>query len=172
LRDDLVCEAVALAWAWYVRLRARGRDPAAFPATFARLAAQAAASGRRLCGQEPARDPLSWVCRRRRGFATLPLPGPSRPAGFGLDDALADNTRSPVPTQAQFRADFPAWLGRLPARDRAVALRLAVGHRTGEVAAAFGLTAARVSQLRGEFRRSYLSFLASPPAADQPHPTR
>jgi hypothetical protein len=163
-RDDLVLEAVALAWAWHARLVARGRDPAAFAATFARLAARAVAGGRRLAGQEPARDVLSRACRRRHGFAVEPLPVVAPSGSSPLAEALSDNTRSPVPVQAQFRVDFPTWLDRLAARDRRIVVRLAVGHRTSEVAAAVGLSAARVSQLRGEFRRSYLSFLAGPRA--------
>jgi hypothetical protein len=161
-RQDLMAEAVALAWLWFARLAARGKDPAAFVTTFARLAARAAACGRRVAGQEPVRDALSWACRRRHGFAVRPLPESPHAPATGLEDALADNTRSPVPAQVQFRADFPAWLARLPVRDRLVVVRLALGHRTSEVAGAVGVTPARVSQLRGQFRRSYLAFLEGP----------
>ena len=169
-REDGVCEAVALAWAWHRRLWDRGRDPAWFAFTFARLAARAAASGRRLAGQDRANDALSPVCRRARGFALVPLAGGPAAARAELEEALADNTKSPVPAQAQFRIDFPAWAGRLPAGKRWVLLQLAVGQRTRDVARAAGVTAARISQLRGEFRRGYLAFLAGDPgrAADPP----
>jgi hypothetical protein len=166
-RDDLVAETVALAWAWYARLVARGKDPAAFPAAFAALAARAAAAGRRLAGQEPGRDILAWACRRRHGFTVGPLANPPASGGAGFGEALADNTRSPVPVQVQFRADFPAWLEWLSARDRQVAVRLALGCRTSEVALAFGLTPARVSQLRGEFRQGYMRFLTGPGPGDR-----
>jgi hypothetical protein len=163
-REDAVGEAVALAWGWYTRLAARGKDPASFPATFARLAARAVASGRRLAGQDRANDVLSPTCGRRRGFAVVGIPAAAPAAGTELADALADNTRSPVPVQAQFRADFPAWRARLGERDRFVADQLALGHGTGVVARMVGVTPARISQLRGELRRDYLSFLAGRPA--------
>jgi hypothetical protein len=163
-RDDLVAEAVALSWAWCVRLTARGKDPAAFPVTLARLAARAAACGRRVAGQEGVNDVLSAACRRRHGFAVVALPAGSPPAGSELADALAGHTKAPVPAQVQFHLDFPAWLAHLPARKRRVAGRLAAGHRTQDVAAEVGVTPARVAQMRTELRKDYLSFLTGPPA--------
>jgi hypothetical protein len=160
-RADLTAETVALAWAWFVRLAERGRDPAAFPTAFAALAARAVAGGRRLAGQETTRDVLSWSCRRRNGFAVVALQTGLRTAS-PLIEAVTDNTRSPVPVQAQFRCDVPNWLLALKPRDRRIAIRLALGYRTSDVAARFGLTAARVSQLRGELRHSFLRFLAGP----------
>src|SRR5438445_13833762 len=58
-RDDLVAEAVAVAWKWYVRAVGAGKDPADFPGAFASLAASHARSGRRLCGSERPKDVLS-----------------------------------------------------------------------------------------------------------------
>ena len=40
-RADCVQDALALAWAWYRRLAARGQDAAAFPATLAAFAVRA-----------------------------------------------------------------------------------------------------------------------------------
>ena len=45
---DRLAEATALAWAWYLRLMQRGRDPAEFVVTFAQLVARSVNSGRRL----------------------------------------------------------------------------------------------------------------------------
>ena len=75
-----------------------------------------------------------------------------------LAEALAIDPKARVPEQAAFRVDFPAWRARLSARDRAVADALAAGERTGEVAAQFGLSPARVSQLREAFRASWFAF--------------
>ncbi len=157
-----MCETVALCWVWYARLVRGGRDPSGFLGTLAGYGAAAVAAGRRACGQEPARDVLSSVCRssvcrRRRGFTVAPLPGEAAD-GAPPADALRDNTRTPVPDQVQFRCDFPAWRARLRPRDRRLVDRLAAGHRAADVAAEFGLTAGRVSQLRKQFYRDYAAF--------------
>ena len=55
-RDDLVAEAVAVAWKWYVRAVEVGKDPADFPAAFAFKAASHARAGRRLCRADSAGD--------------------------------------------------------------------------------------------------------------------
>jgi hypothetical protein len=159
-RADLEAETVALGWAWFSRLTARDKDPAAFPVTFATLAARAVAAGRRVAGGESVRDVLARPCRLRHGYAVRSLAG--KAPGDAFADALVENTKTAVPVQVQFRHDFRAWLAALKPRDRRVAVRLALGHGTGEVAGRFGLTAARVSQLRGELRRNFMSFLTTP----------
>jgi hypothetical protein len=160
-KDDVICETLALAWAWHCRLTARRQNPATFAVTFARLAARAVDAARRLAGQERARDVLSRACQRRgHGFRVMSLSA----LESTLADALADNTRSPVPLQVQFRTDFTVWSGRLASRQRLILERLALGHGTTEVAATFGVSPARISQMRGELRRSYLNFLKDSPA--------
>ena len=59
---------------------------------------------------------------------------------------------------AAARIDVNAWLDSLSRRDRRLAERLATGERTGRIARTFGLTPARISQLRDEFRRSWERF--------------
>lgn len=162
-KDDLVSETVALAWAWHRRLLARGRDPSRFATTFARLAVRAVGCGRRVCGQEPARDVLSHTCQVTRSVRVVPVTPASVAGTPEIRDALADNTRSPVPDQVQFRTDFPAWLGGLPPAKRRIAVTLALGHRTQDVARTFGVTPARISQLRRELRQGYLAFLTAGP---------
>src|SRR5690349_3985594 len=66
-RADAVQEMVALAWKWYLRLAERGKDVSDFVAAFITFAARAVKSGRRLCGQEKAKDVLSPVAQRRHG---------------------------------------------------------------------------------------------------------
>jgi hypothetical protein len=158
-RADLLAEAVALAFSWFVRLHRRGKDPAAFIGTLAELAARAVSCGRRLAGQEPARDVLSFAAGRAGGFHIVRLGGGGA-LSPELEKALAGNARTPVPDQVSFRLDVPRWVrGLPPAKRRAVGL-LAVGHGTAEVAGRLGVTPARVSQLRGELKASYLAFLS------------
>lgn len=72
---------------------------------------------------------------------------------------MVENDRTPVPDQAAFRIDFPQWLGTLSARDRRIVNDLATGERTGDVARKFGVSAGRVSQLRGQLKESWEEFV-------------
>jgi hypothetical protein len=157
---------VALTWQWYVRLAQRGKDPARFPTTLASYAARAVQNGRRVCGQERARDVLSPWAQQLHDFVVEKLPDRSTQDGNLLNEALHDNTRTPVPEQACFRIDFPEWLTTLGARNRSIANDLAMGHRTTDVAAAYGLSPSRVSQLRQEFRDDWERFTAAKPAEE------
>src|SRR4051812_10304292 len=67
-RQNLIAEMVALAWAWFVRLAEKGKDGTQFPTALATFAARAVRSGRRLCGQERAKDVLSPFAQQRHGF--------------------------------------------------------------------------------------------------------
>jgi hypothetical protein len=155
---DHVAEAVALAWLWYLRLVRKGRDPAEFVVTFSQLVARSVASGRRLCGQEKAKDALSPVCQRRRNFVVAPLPDGTAMVGNVFDDALIDNTRTPVPDQVQFRVDFPRWRRSLGRGRRVLMDAMAVGHRTTDLAGMFQISQGRVSQVRRELCESWRAF--------------
>jgi hypothetical protein len=162
-QDDAVAETVALAWKWFVRLTRRGKDASRFPVAFANYAARAAKNGRRLCGQEKARDALSPLAQQRRGFAVQSLPMASSMIGNHLHEALADNTQTPVPDQVRFRLDFPVWRLRRCERDRRLIDDLMVGERTLDVARRYGLTPARISQLRRDFHEDWLAFCSELP---------
>jgi DNA-directed RNA polymerase specialized sigma24 family protein len=165
-RDDLVAEAVALAWGHFAALAGRGKRPEEFVSTLALRCTQAVRAGRRLAGSDRARDALSAVARARHGVAVVrlddrvPAPGtdPTGPGAEVLAAALAIDPRARVAEQAAFRIDFPAWRARLGRRDRAVLDALAAGDGTGAVAARFGISPARVSQLRAAFRWSWAAF--------------
>jgi hypothetical protein len=162
-QDDAVAETVALAWKWFLRLTRRGKDIRHFVAVFADYAVRAAKNGRRLCGQEKTKDPLSPLAQQRRGFAVQSLPMASSMTGNIFDEALADNTKTPVPDQVGFRLDFPAWrLGRCE-RDRRLIDDLMVGERALAVARRYGLTPARISQLRRAFHHDWRAFCGELP---------
>jgi hypothetical protein len=156
-RADRVAETVALAWRHFAALSRRGKDPTRFVTTLSLRASQAVKAGRRLVRSDGARDALSPVARVRHGFAVERLPHPRCEAPH-LAEALADNTRTPVPEQAAFRLDYPRWRAGFRPRTRAVLDALAVGGRTGEVARRFGLSQGRVSQLRRRFAASWRRF--------------
>lgn len=159
-REEAVSEAVALCWVWFVRLARRGRHPHTFATRLAAFAARAVSCGRRACGSEPAADLTSSNCRQ--SGVRLSSLFAADPDGGQLVEAVRDNTRTPVPDQVQFRLDFPAWVNSLPPPKRAVLDRLLAGDRPGDIAAAAGVSAARVSQVRAELRASYATFCGDP----------
>jgi hypothetical protein len=165
LKEEYVAEMVALTWKWYCRLAERGKDASRFPTALATFAARAVRCGRKLAGMDRARDVLSPLAQWRQGFAVGKLPECSSLNGSPLEDALRDNTRSPVDEQAAFRLDFPAWLRTLARRDRRLVEGMALGHRTLDLARRFRLSAGRVSQLRREFQRDWDRFTAPGDAA-------
>jgi len=160
-REDCICETVALCWVWYIRLVRKGRNPAAFIATPAKYGATAVISGRRVCGQEKANYLLSRRCQRRREFTVWALSETATMTGDMIEQAMRDNTRTPVLDQVQFRCDFPAWKERLTVLKQQIVDRLALGHRTKDLAQEFGLSAGRISQLRKELFTDYLLFCES-----------
>lgn len=161
-RDDAIAETVGLAWRWYVRLIERGKDPHLFPSALATYAARAVKSGRRVCGQERAKDALSPLAQQRHGFAVGKLPDHEMLSENPLCDALADNTFSPVPEQVAFRLDFPAWLETYDDRNRQVIHDLLRGERTLEVARRHSLSPGRISQMRRLFHQNWIQFHGEP----------
>jgi hypothetical protein len=157
-RDDALAEVAALVWLGFVRLAQRGRDPVALVGPLLRFAIRQVRCGRRLCGQEPSQDVLSWHAWRCQGFSTSSLPEQSTLNSNPLEEALHDNRRTPVPEQVVFRLDWPAWLDTLTSRDRALLHELALSHTTLDVARRFQLCPSRISQLRREFHAGWERF--------------
>jgi hypothetical protein len=167
-KADAIGESVALAWAWYVRLAQKGKDPTEFVSVLAAFAVRAVKSGRGLCGQERALDVLSPLAQRRHNFTVSPLPPGSSRDGNVFDEALQDNRQTPVPDQVVFRCDFPAWRRTRAGRDRRLLDDLMLGERTGAVARKYGLSPGRVSQLRRELHADWLAFCGDLPARGTP----
>jgi hypothetical protein len=164
-REDLTQETIALAWRWFLRLIQRDKDPRRFPSIFASLAALAVRSGRRLCGQEKAKDALSSLAQQCHGFTLSSIPDGSTLSGSVFDEALRDNTQTPPEDQVAFRIDFPAWRASRCERDRRLIDDLLLGERTQDVAQRHGLTSGRVSQLRREFCDDWQTFCGEPTSA-------
>jgi hypothetical protein len=75
---------------------------------------------------------------------------------------LRDNTHSPVPEQAAFRIDYPAWLRQLGSRNCKIAKDMVKDMRTKELAVKHGTSEGRISQLRRELHRDWLLFHGEP----------
>jgi len=170
-RADAIQEMRSLAWKWFVRLAERGKDAGEFVSALATFAAKAVQSGRRLTGQEKAKDVFSPVAQRQHGFRVESLPNSTstgqenlyaQPHGQQVHDAfeecLRDNTQTPVPEQAAFRIDFPRWRRTRCDRDRRIMDDMMLGERTLELSNKFGISPARVSQLRQEFHDDWQRF--------------
>jgi len=172
-KAEAVAECVALGWLWYLRLARQGKDASAFPMALASFAARAVRSGRRLCGQLKSRDALSALAQQRHHFVVGKLPDFSTLMTNPLEEALTDNTQSPVLEQVCFRCDFPRWRHRYRARDRRVIDDLMRGERTKDVAEKHHLSPGRVSQLRRQFHDDWQAFGAAPGAeGSSPPPVR
>ncbi len=135
-REDRVAETIALAWKWFVHLAERGKSIDTFVTRFIALAALGVRCGRRVCGQEPARDVMSGLAQRRHGFTVNRLPDYTTSEGSPLEEALHDNGRLPPADAAALHLDFPRWFFALPERERQVAIDMARGETTTEVAQA------------------------------------
>src|SRR5262249_17477508 len=79
-----------------------------------------------------------------------------------LEEALHDNTQSPVLDQVIFRLDFPAWLATRTDRDRRLVQDLMRGERPQDVAQRYGLTPGRASRLPRAFQTDWLRFGGEP----------
>lgn len=170
-RQDQIAETVALAYQWFVRLARRGKDASQFVSALATYAARAVRSGRRLCGQERAKDVLSPRAQRQHGFTVERLPiatQVSHECLYGESDGqrrldeyeerLHDNRRTPVPDQAAFRIDFRSWLRTLTSRERRLIRAMARNERTKDLSRQFDLSAGRISQLRRQFQEAWEAF--------------
>lgn len=158
-RDDLLQEATAVSWKWFRRAAERGKDPRRFVSRIATYAAAHIRSGRRFTRSLSSRDVLSPVAQRRHRFSVHPIP--ERIATVidnEIADAIHEDAATPVPDQAAFRVDFPAWLGTLTPHRRRLVLDMACGERTDALAHRHGVSPGRVSQVRREAHASWVAF--------------
>jgi len=101
---------------------------------------------------------MSERAQQRHGFSVGKLLDQSTLSANPIAEALTDNTRSPVPDQVAFRADFPCWRRSHSQRYRRIIDDMLVGERTLDLARKHGMSPARVSQLRREFHRDWKRF--------------
>ena len=158
-REEAIQEAVANAFVAFSRLVDLGRMHFAFPSVLARFAVAQVRDGRRVGGVLNVRDVSSEYAQQRKQHSLQRLDLFNRHAAQWCE-VIVEDYQTPIPDQVCFRIDFPEWLSRLRSRDRRVAEALADGDSTGEIARRFGISAARVSQLRRELHASWEKFHA------------
>jgi hypothetical protein len=152
-REEAVAEAVAAGFCSFVRLKAVGKDPTAFPNALAKFAVLWVKSGRPVGTKINSRDVLSRRAQQCRGFHVESL------HEGRWNDLLAGDAMTPIPEQISFRLDWADFLGSLSGRHRRIIHALALGHAAKWVANKFSLSPARVTQLRKGWRRQWQEFL-------------
>lgn len=161
-RQELINDAIALAFVAYTRLVERGKAALAYPTVLGAYAVKQIRDGRQVGCRRNVRDALSPCAQRRKGFAVETF---LMRSSSGEWEEITDDRRANPADIACCRIDFRSWLGRLQRFKRQVALRLAGGDTTTEAAQHFKLSLARVSQLRRELQADWDQFQAAPAAA-------
>ena len=167
-RDDAIQEVVASACVAFARLVERGLTNKAFATVLARYAIAQVRAGRRVGTPLNCRDVLSEYARRKNHFDVERLDRFDATTA-SWTEAVVEDHHTPVFDQVAFRIDFPEWLARLSSRDRRIAESLATGTTTQDVAARFGISAGRVSQLRRELHGSWRDFRGELTAPAESH---
>ena len=157
-RQELVQECVANCFVAYARLVQRGKQSLAYPTVLAKYAVWQIKDGRRVGKKQNVRDLYDIHARVKGGYQLWHI-GLLRQKQCPWKEQLVDNRHTPVPDQAAFRIDFPEWRCTLSARDQRIVDELAAGERTSDVARKFGVSAGRISQMRGQLKKSWESFV-------------
>lgn len=153
-RDELMAEVVANCFCAYRRLVARGRSHLAYASPLVRYALRQIRAGRRVGGALNGQDVTSPYAQHRHGIAVAPFDAAD---ARWREQTLLSKVADPAEIAA-FRLDFAAWLASLSPRLRRMATTLASGETTSDAARQFGISPARVSQIRGELRRTWYAF--------------
>jgi hypothetical protein len=148
-REESVTNAIALAWKGFHSLARKGREqePGILDSVM-RFSIRQTRAGR-----------LPQGCPRKRDVLAPRWVGPTRMTDFDITEFVGRST--PIPDAVSFRVDVPQFMGTLPERNRNLALDLAQGMTTGEVAAKYDLSPGRISQFRREFKQLFDAFFAA-----------
>jgi hypothetical protein len=167
LRHDLIEEVVANSFVGFARLVEQGKADRAAPSPLARYAIAQIRVGRRVGSRLRIGDALSTYAQYRKQFSVERLDHFSAEDGC-WEEVLVEDRRATPADVAACRIDFAEWLRRLTARLRKIALALAAGETTSAAAKMFGVTPARISQIRDLLRRSWAAFQGAPAIGAQP----
>ncbi|MBL7134927.1 MAG: hypothetical protein ISS78_12570, partial [Phycisphaerae bacterium] len=102
-------EVLVNAMVAYKRLWELGKVQFAYPSVLARYGVAQYKAGRRVGNRWRKNDVLARSAQRRHGFLVERLDKQDKDTGR-WKEAVVEDHRTPVPDQAAFRIDFPAWL--------------------------------------------------------------
>jgi hypothetical protein len=156
-RVELIAEVVANAYHGYCRLVEFDKQDLAFATPLAQFAIRRVRSNRFLGGRQRPRDLCSHHVQHPTGISVERLDHFDRDDGQWQEIVVEDHRAGPAEIAA-CRIDFASWLRLLPVRRRKVALTLARGESTSEAAKKFGVTPARISQLRLWLKENWEQF--------------
>lgn len=160
-RQEMIAEVVANCWVSFVRLMERGLEDAVYPTPLVQFAIRQVRSGRKVGSKLNVRDISSPHCQISKGIHLGRLDHYDRDEGAWKEVLIEDRRAGPAEIAAT-KIDFGTWLGLLPRLKRRVAQTLATGETTGRAAERFGVSLARISQLRSELRASWQDFQGEP----------
>jgi hypothetical protein len=161
LKEELVAEVIANSFAAFARLAQRGREDLAYATPLAQYAIRRVRSGRRIGGSLGNRDILSQRVMARQRLIRQPTSVWDQETRSWHDVLIEDRTAGPAETAAA-RIDFAVWRQRLPTRLRELVLVLGHGETTKEAARRFGVSPARISQLRSWLKQSWENYQGQP----------
>ena len=150
-KDEAIGEGVLHALRAYSRLYERGREQVATPASLAFYSVRAVRRGRPAAGKMNGQDVLSRYAQVGHGIQV------DRSKGEWIE-ALVEDKRASVPDQVATKLDFGSWFSSLTMRMKEIAMDLAFGFSTSEVAQKHGVTSGRISQLRRMLEESWAAF--------------
>jgi hypothetical protein len=163
-REDVIQEAIARALVAHRRLVERGCGGRIFASPLARFAVLRVRDGRRVGSPTNRQDVSCPFVARRHHFYVRPIDRFHRDSGCWAQITLPSG-ETPVPDQVAFRLDFRQWLLAQSRRNRRIIEALASGATTSEAARQFQISAARVSQLRLQFYKSWHALQAEVPGS-------
>jgi hypothetical protein len=114
-------------------------------------------------------DVISEYAQHQKNFQVEPLHYFDQEENCWEQILIEDKRATPAEVAA-CRIDFAEWLHRLTARLRKIALALASGETTKGVAEQFGLSPARISQLREWLKKSWEAFQGESVIDGRPQP--
>jgi hypothetical protein len=157
VREELIAEVVGISYSAFVRLVERGKEDLAFATPLAQFAIRRVRSCRFLGGRQRPRDVMLAHDQTAGRTVVERLDHFDREESQWREIVVEDRRAGPAETAAS-RLDFAAWLVRLSSRHRRIALRLGTGETTSDTAKRFGITPARVSQIRRSLKESWEAF--------------
>ena len=157
LRDELVAEAVAIAYCLFFGLVRQGRREVAYSTPLANYAIRRVRSGRTASCPLNRNDVMSHYSRKIQGLSIKQLESGDAASGSWNQILVEDRHAGPAETAAA-RIDVANWFRTLSRRDRRIAQMLGNGERSSDVARQFKLSVGRISQLRGEFQRNWQQY--------------
>jgi len=156
-REEFVAEVIANAYCAFIGLARRNKLAVAFATPLAQFAIRQVRAGRRVGCSLNSNDLLSPWARKCHGLTIEQLDQSDNRSG-SFDQLLVEDRQAGPAEIAAARIDVAAWLKSLSRRHRKIAKALAIGVSTRDVARQFGLSPARISQLRSWFRQHWEQF--------------